>query len=97
MNTEPRLVLELEDILAELHAARRTGDLGRLVLLSYFQLRRWARAAGHQILASRTSDLFLACPFGSRDDLLVGLDALIDEAERARARYEASAASVAAA
>jgi hypothetical protein len=89
MNMEAKLVLELEDILAEVRAAQRAGDLGRLVLLSYFQLRRWARATGNQILATRASELFLNCPFRSREDLLAGLSGLVDEAERAGARYAA--------
>ena len=39
------LRLALEDVLADLWHARRNDDLGRLALLSYCDMRRWARVA----------------------------------------------------
>ena len=35
MNTSPSIQLVLEDLLADLHHARRNTDLGRLALLAY--------------------------------------------------------------
>ena len=42
----PHQRLVLEDLLGDLWHARRSGDLGRLALLSYYEVRRWARMAG---------------------------------------------------
>jgi hypothetical protein len=50
-----QIQLGLEDLLGDLLYARRSGDLGRLALLSYFEVRRWARMAGHQGLAEHAS------------------------------------------
>ena len=38
--------LSLEDLLGDLQHARRSGDMSRLALLTYCEVRRWARAAG---------------------------------------------------
>jgi hypothetical protein len=55
-----------------------------VVLLLYFDLRRWARATRHEILAQRSSDLIVHCPFSSRQELVAAIDSLIDEIERVR-------------
>ncbi len=78
------LKLGLEDLLGDLQYARRSGDLGRLALLSYCEVRRWARLAGQQALAERSSELITHCPHGSRDDFLAQVDGLINELEHAR-------------
>lgn len=77
MNASPSLLLDLEDLLADLRHARRTGDLGRLALLSYCEVRRWARKAGHDDLAARTAAMVTAGPHGSRQAFLEEIDGLI--------------------
>ncbi|MBK6853237.1 MAG: hypothetical protein IPG93_17000 [Burkholderiales bacterium] len=42
----PKLKLGLDDLLADLWYARRSGDLGRLALVTYYEVRRWAKLAG---------------------------------------------------
>jgi len=77
------LKLSLEDVLADFWHARRNNDLGRLALLSYCDMRRWARIAHREGLAQRSRDLVLSCPHASREGFLTEVDALIAEAERA--------------
>ena len=76
------LKLGLEDLLADLWHARRVGDLGRLALLSYSDVRRWAQAAGLQALASRARAVVLECPHESRASFLAELDSFIFEMEQ---------------
>ena len=57
MNTDLTLQLGLDDLLADLRHARRGGDLGRLALLAYCEVRRLARKAGEPELAARSSRL----------------------------------------
>ena len=45
------LQLGLDDLLGDLRQ-RRSGDLGRLALISYCEVRRWARLAGYDGLLS---------------------------------------------
>jgi len=82
MKTED-LRLSLEDVLADFWHARRNLDLGRLALLSYCDMRRWARVAQREGLAQRSRDLVLSCPHASREGFLSEVDALIAEAEGA--------------
>src|SRR6476646_6890166 len=58
----PNQKLGLEDLLGDLWHARRRGDLGRLALLSYYEVRRWARMAGEPELAEHSSVLVTKCP-----------------------------------
>ena len=74
----------LEDILGDLRFARREGDLGRLALVAYCEVRRWARQAEAQELAMHSSALVSNFPHASRDDFLQAVDALIAELEQAR-------------
>jgi len=85
MNTDERLKLSLEDVLADLWHARRAGDIGRLALISYFDVRRWARLAQRQVLAARSHELVVSCPHSDREDFLFAVDQLIAELERAHA------------
>lgn len=78
------LQLSLEDLLGDLQYARRSGDLGRLALLSYCEVRRWARLAGRQEIAERSSELITHGPHASRDEFLAHVDGLIVELEHAR-------------
>lgn len=80
------LQLGLEDLLGEMYFARRSGDLGRLALLAYCEVRRWARVAGEQALADQSSGLIHNSPHANRDEFIAQIDALIDELENARAR-----------
>lgn len=74
----------LEDLLGDLRFARRKGDLGRLALLAYCEVRRWAREAEAQELARHSSALVSNFPHASRDEFLAAVDELIDELEQAR-------------
>lgn len=74
----------LEDILGDLRFARRKNDLGRLALLAYCEVRRWAREAEAQELARHSSALVSNFPHASRDEFLAAVDALIAELEQAR-------------
>jgi hypothetical protein len=76
----------LEDLLGDLWHARRRGDLGRLALVLYCEVRRWARQAGEQALAQQASALMLDGPWASREDFLAQVDRLIGELEAAHVR-----------
>lgn len=76
----------LEDILGEMQHARRTGDMGRLALLAYCEVRRWARQAGEPELADRSTELITRHPHASRDQFMAQIDGLISELERAHTR-----------
>ena len=78
-----RLRLALEDILGDLGHARRTGDLGRVALLLYCELRGWARWADLPVLAGHAHALFLGAPYADRASFLARADALIAEAQQA--------------
>jgi hypothetical protein len=77
------LELGLDDLLGDLRFARRRGDLGRLALLSYCEVRRWTRMAGCQVLAEHSSEMVTnAAP--ASEDFLARIDSLIAELENAR-------------
>jgi hypothetical protein len=80
MSSSDRLRLGLEDLLGDLSYARRTGDLGRLALLVYCELRRWARQADKPTLASHAHGMFLGAPYADRASFLAEVDCLIAEA-----------------
>lgn len=80
------LQLGLEDLLGEMYHARRSDDLGRMALLAYYEVRRWARVAGEQVLADQSSALIHDSPHADRDEFIARIDALIDELENARER-----------
>ena len=86
MNTElpSALRLDLEDVLGNLQYARRMGDLGRLVHLTYWDVRKWARWAHRDALAQRAADLVNGQPQPSRSALLAIVDDVIQELERIR-------------
>jgi hypothetical protein len=71
----------LEDLLADLRYARRRDDLGRLALVAYCEVRRWARDAGDLVLAEHASELITSSPHASREAFLVRIDNLIHELE----------------
>ena len=80
------LQLGLDDLLGDLRHARRSGDLGRLALLAYCEVRRWARQAGEQGLAAHSSDLITHSPHASREAFMTQVDELIAELEQVRSR-----------
>ncbi len=81
MNLSPSLQLDLEDLLADLRHARRNGDMGRLALLCYCEVRRWARQAGQADLAASSAALVTDSPHGSRQAFLDEMDSLIHRLE----------------
>ena len=88
MNPHPTpLQLGLEDLLGDLHHARRSGDLGRLAWLAYCEVRRWARQAGNLGLAEHSSELITRCPHFSRQQFLCEMDGIIYELEQVSAHY----------
>ena len=76
----------LEDILGDLRFARKHEDMGRLALLAYCEVRRWAREAGEMELAMHSSELINSSPYASRDEFLAAVDGIIIELTQARAR-----------
>ena len=86
MNTElpSALRLDLEDVLGNLQYARRIGDLGRLVHLTYWDVRKWARWAHRDALAQRAAGLVNGQPQPSRSAFLAIVDDVIQELERIR-------------
>ncbi|MBK6851864.1 MAG: hypothetical protein IPG93_09660 [Burkholderiales bacterium] len=77
----PKLQLGLEDLLTDLRHARRHGDLGRLVLLSYYEVRRWAKLAGQVRLAELSAVLLERSPYANRIGFMSDVDKLIGELE----------------
>jgi hypothetical protein len=84
-----RLQLGLDDLLGDLTHARRSGDVGRLALLAYCEIRRWARMAGEQELARHSSELITHSPYANRAEFMAQIDSLIAELEQIRARTAA--------
>lgn len=85
-STTSHLQLGLEDLLGDLVYARRTGDVGRVALLAYCELRRWARLAGEEKLAEQSAELITQTPHASRQEFMAHVDELIVELERTRER-----------
>jgi hypothetical protein len=69
--------LLLEDLLADLHFARKNDQLGRLALLAYCEVKGWARQAHKPDVADTALRMFLDNPCVSKDQFLQGIDALI--------------------
>ena len=91
MNTEtPSLQLQLDDLLGGLQHCRRRGDMGRLALLSYCEVRRWARQAGEQALAEHSFEMIVRSPHANREAFMAQVDVLIGELEQARGRTAAT-------
>jgi len=87
MNQQMTLQLSLDDLLAELQHARRRGDLGRLALIAYCDVRRWARRAGERSLADHSAAMFTEQPHASREAFLEQVDSLVYELEQVRSRF----------
>jgi len=82
MDSERITRLRLDDLLADLVQARRNGDLGRLALLAYCEVRRWARTAGEGDLAVHAGSLVIDSPQPNREAFLAAIDELIRALER---------------
>ncbi len=80
----PKLKLGLDDLLADLWYARRSGDLGRLALVTYYEVRRWAKLAGDPTLVEHSSVLLMGHLHPDRDSFLADADRLISELEALR-------------
>ena len=93
MSTDQSLQLSLDDLLADLGHARRQGDLGRLALIAYCEVRRWARQAGEAQIAEHASEMITASPHANRDDFLAHIDDMMQELSVARGRLDGAVAS----
>jgi len=87
MSTSTSLQLCLDDLLADLRHARRRGDLGRLALIAYCDVRRWARQAGEFAVAEHSTAMFTDVPLASREAFLQQVDSLVLELEQVQSRY----------
>ena len=87
MNAASTLQLGLDDLLVDLRHARRGDDLGRLALLAYCEVRRWARKAGELELAEHSSLMFTGHPHASRGAFLAHIDDLIGELDQVRTKF----------
>ena len=93
MTSIAALQLGLDDLLADLRHARRGGDLGRLALLAYCEVRRWARSAGEADVAQHAAEMITASPHASRAEFLEHIDDLIHELEEVRPRLAVDSSS----
>ena len=80
------LQLSLDDLLADLRYARRQGELARLALLAYCEVRRWARQAGETDIAEHAAAMITETPYASRQSFLDQVDGLIAELDDVRSR-----------
>jgi len=85
-NMTNSMSLGLDDLLDDLQQARWSGDLGKLALIAYCDVRCWARQAGEFGVAERSTTMFTEQPHASREAFLDQIDQLIGELLRARAR-----------
>lgn len=74
------LRLGLDDLVADLTHARRRGDLSRMALLCYCDVRHWARRAGQTQLAETSSQLFTQPP-RDRQGFLNKVDGVLGDLE----------------
>ena len=81
MNLTVSLRTSLEDLTGEVVYARRHGDLGRLALLCYCEIRRWARLAGEERLARLSCAFITAHLAKDRHEFLGRVDDVISELE----------------
>jgi hypothetical protein len=93
MTTSLSIQLGLEDLLADLHHARRHQELGRLALLAYCEVRSWARQAGEVGIADHSTEIFTQDPCVSREAFLAKVDLLIEALERLQGNYPVRAAN----
>jgi len=88
MTASTLLQLSLDDLLADLRHARRQGELARLALLAYCEVRRWARQAGETEVAEHAAAMITETPYASRESFLAQVDGLIRELDEVRSRFD---------
>ena len=89
MNDALTLQLGLDDLLADLRHARKGGDMGRLALIAYCEVRRWARMAGEPDVAERSSAMITVSPHASKQAFLAEIDELIQQLEQLQPKFAA--------
>jgi hypothetical protein len=87
MTASSILQLSLDDLLADLRHAKRQGDLSRLALLAYCEVRRWARQAGETDIAEHAAAMITETPHASRQAFLEQVDGLIAQLDAVRLRF----------
>lgn len=80
--------LGLEDLLADLHFARKHDQLGRLALLAYCEVKGWARRAGKPDVADSALRMFAENPCVNKKEFLQGIDNLIATLELHEGEYQ---------
>jgi len=90
MATSLDIQLGLDDLLADLHFARRSNALGRLALLAYCEVRNWARQAGMPYIAQAAAKMFTETPCVCKDEFLEKIDSLISTLECHQQAYQKS-------
>lgn len=88
MSTSSAIQLGLEDLLADLHYARRRQELGRLALLAYCEVRSWARQAGRSDIAEVATRMFTETPCVCKEEFLLKIDGLIGTLECHKQSYQ---------
>lgn len=81
MNHPKNTHLLLKDLLADLHFARKHEQLGRLALLAFCDVKRWARLAGKHEVADTALRMFSSIPCINKVDFLQSIDKLIEMLE----------------
>lgn len=96
-----KIQLALEDLLADLQFARKHEQLGRLALLAYCDVKRWARQAGKSDVADMALRMFAENPCLNKEDFLRGMDQLLgalqfheNEFQRSNNRFSLAEASM---
>lgn len=87
MTESLNIQLGLEDLLANLHYARKHDQLGRLALLAYCEVKGWARRAGKPDVADTALRMFSDNPCPSKQEFLKGIDQLIATLELHESEY----------
>ena len=67
----------LQNLLEDLQIARENQQLGKLALLAYCDVKRWARQAGRTDVAEQAFRMFSERASISKDDFLREIDAMV--------------------
>jgi len=90
MTSPLNIQLALEDLLADLRFARKNEQLGRLALLAYCDVKRWARQAGKSDVADIVLRMFADKPCPTKEDFLRGIDQLLGSLQTHENEFENS-------
>jgi hypothetical protein len=90
MTSPLNIQLALEDLLADLHFARKNEQLGRLALLAYCDVKRWAREAGKSDVADMALRMFAEKPCLSKEAFLCGIDQLLGSLQSHESEFQNS-------